>query len=68
MDDRKIAQHANFDVMGFEILDRHRHRRLLEKAGAVNQRLVGIGTIEVLGKVRRTASRRNSAPRRRSRD
>src|SRR5258705_6066536 len=50
MDDRKIAHHANLDVMRLEIFDRHRHRRLLEKAGAVDQRLVGIGAIEILGK------------------
>ena len=49
VDDGKIAHHANLDVMGFEILDRHRLCRLLEKFGAVDQRLVGIGTTEVLG-------------------
>src|SRR5712671_4554915 len=35
--------------MRFEIFDRYRHRGLLEKAGAVDQRLVGIGAIEVVG-------------------
>ena len=49
VDDGKIAHQANLDVMGFEIADRHRHRRLLEKAGAVDQRFVGIGAIEIVG-------------------
>src|SRR3982075_4727257 len=49
MDKRKIAHHANLDVMGLEIFDRHGYRGLLEKAGAIDQRLVGIGTIEVVG-------------------
>src|SRR5260370_38773907 len=49
MDDREVAHHANFDVMRLEIFDRNRHRGLLEKAGAVDQRLVGIATIEVVG-------------------
>ena len=50
VDDGKIAHHADFDVVRFEILDRHRHRGLLEKAGAIDQRLVGVGAIEVVGK------------------
>src|SRR5260370_8360732 len=48
MDDRKIAHHANLHLMRFEIFDRHRQRGLLKKASAVDQRLVGIGTIEVV--------------------
>src|SRR6266478_7614779 len=46
MDDRKIAHHANPDVMRLEIFDRDGHSGLLEKSGAVDQRLVGIGAIE----------------------
>jgi hypothetical protein len=49
MDDREIAHHANPDVMGLEIFDRHGYRGLLEKTGAVDQRLVGIGTIKIVG-------------------
>src|SRR6266576_247611 len=29
VNDRKIADHANFDVMRLEVFDRHRYRRLL---------------------------------------
>src|SRR5436309_2146946 len=42
MNDRKIAHHPNLDVMRFKIFDRHRHRSLLEKTGAVDQRPVGV--------------------------
>lgn len=47
VNDCKIAHQANLDVMRFEIPDCHRHRGLLEKAGAVDQRFVGICAIEL---------------------
>jgi hypothetical protein len=49
VDDGKIAHQADLDVVGLEIPDRHGDRRLLEESRAVDQRLVGIGTIEVFG-------------------
>src|ERR1700676_102072 len=49
VDDGEIAHQANPDVVGFEISNRQGHGGLLEKAGAVDQRLVGIGATEVFG-------------------
>ena len=49
VDDRKIALQSDLDVMGLEIADRQGNRGLLEERGAVDQRLVGVATIEILG-------------------
>jgi hypothetical protein len=49
VDDRDVAEDADDDVARREVLDPHRDRSLLEEAGAVDQRAVGIGAVEVLG-------------------
>ena len=48
MDDGEVTQHANLDVVGNQIPDRHRHGGLLEEGGAVDQRFVGIGAVKIL--------------------
>ena len=48
MDDGEIAEYADPDVFGPEIPDRQRHGGLFEECHAVDQRLVGIGAIEIL--------------------
>src|SRR3954470_14683810 len=50
VDDGEVAQDANLDVLRLEIFDGERHGGLLKKSGAVDQRLVGIGTVEISGK------------------
>src|SRR5450830_1533983 len=47
MDDGEVAHQPDVDVVRLEIPDRHRDRGLLEEAGAVDQRLVGVGAIEI---------------------
>src|SRR6185437_989477 len=48
MDNRKIAEDADFDLVGDQIFDRHRHGGLLEEASAIDQRFVRIGAVEIL--------------------
>src|SRR5665213_429065 len=48
VDDGEVAEHANPDLIGDQVPDRDRHRGLLQKSGAVDQRLVGVAAIEVL--------------------
>src|SRR5947207_14014396 len=48
MDDGKVAEHADLDVLRREIPDPHRQRRLPEKRGTVDKRFVGIGAVKVL--------------------
>jgi len=48
VDDGEIAEHANLDVLRPKIPDLYGDRRLLEERGAVDERLVGIGAIEIL--------------------
>src|SRR5689334_15439156 len=48
MDDGEVAHQANFDVMRFQVPDRYRNRRLLQKTGAIDQRFVRIGAIKIL--------------------
>src|SRR5262245_28351849 len=47
MDDGEVAKDADLDILRLQIPDLHRDRRLLEERGAVDQRLVGIGTVEI---------------------
>src|SRR5690348_8522801 len=48
MDDGEVGHQANFDVMRFQVPDRYRNRRLLQKTGAIDQRFVRIGAIKIL--------------------
>src|SRR5205807_10119165 len=50
MNDGEVAHQANFDVLRLQILDRDRQGGLLQKGSAIDQRFVGIGTIEILSK------------------
>jgi hypothetical protein len=51
VDDGEVAHQANLDVVRLQIPDRYRHCGLLQKTGAVDQRFVRIGAIEVLSRI-----------------
>jgi hypothetical protein len=49
VDDRKIAHQPDLDVPGLKIPDGHGEGGLPEEDSAVDERLVGIGSIEIFG-------------------
>jgi hypothetical protein len=49
VDNGDVAKQADQHVMRLQIGDRHRLRGLRQKAGPVEQRAVGVGTVKLLG-------------------
>ena len=48
VDDGEVAQHANLHIVCGQILDGHGYCRLFQERRSVDQRLVGIGAVEIL--------------------